>query len=137
MSLPSSLVTQHFSWGEFGSRDGEPVPSELRANVRGLCMELEVLRSALRRPIRVLSGYRSPARNAAVKGAERSQHLLAKAADIRVAGLGPDDVHAEIERLIREGQLSLGGVGLYLPREGRPLGWVHVDTRNGRARWRG
>ena len=43
---------------------------------------LDPLRDAYGKPIRVDSGYRSPALNAAVKGSKTSQHLKGQAADI-------------------------------------------------------
>lgn len=43
---------------------------------------LDPLRDAYGKPIRVNSGYRSPALNAAVKGSKTSQHVKGQAADI-------------------------------------------------------
>ena len=43
---------------------------------------LDPLRDAYGKPIRVNSGYRSPALNAAVKGSKTSQHMKGQAADI-------------------------------------------------------
>lgn len=47
---------------------------------------LEPLRAAYGAPIRVSSGYRCPALNAAVKGASESVHMLGYAADLQVSG---------------------------------------------------
>jgi uncharacterized protein YcbK (DUF882 family) len=42
------------------------------------------------KPIKITSGYRSPAYNATVKGAAKnSQHMYGKAADIFIQGLTP------------------------------------------------
>lgn len=43
---------------------------------------LDPLRDAYGKPIRVNSGYRSPALNTAVKGSKTSQHVKGQAADI-------------------------------------------------------
>ena len=43
---------------------------------------LDPLRDAYGKPIRVNSGYRSPALNAAVNGSKTSQHMKGQAADI-------------------------------------------------------
>ena len=43
---------------------------------------LDPLRDAYGKPIRVNSGYRSPALNTAVKGSKTSQHMKGQAADI-------------------------------------------------------
>lgn len=45
-------------------------------------MVLDPLRDAYGKPIRVNSGYRSPALNKAVKGSKTSQHVKGQAADI-------------------------------------------------------
>lgn len=73
----------------------------------------------------LISGYRSPATNAALKAAggehsgvaSKSQHMLGKATDIHMPGV-------PLDRL-RSAAMSLkgGGVGFY-PRDG----FVHVDT---------
>jgi uncharacterized protein YcbK (DUF882 family) len=123
-----SRVTKHFGWHEFASR-GEDVPPQYRANVVTLCDELEVLRAILgRRPITVICGWRSKTHNDAVDGAKRSQHLVAKAADIRVKGLTPTQVYDAILRMIEAGQLHDGGVGVYDT-------FVHYDTGRGGRRW--
>jgi uncharacterized protein YcbK (DUF882 family) len=77
-------------------------------------------------PFQIISGYRSPATNAALR--ERSQgvasgslHMSGKAIDIRVAGVGLATLRdAAIA-------LQLGGVGYY-----PGSNFVHVDT--GRVR---
>ena len=79
--------------------------------------------------IGLISGYRSPATNAALKSAggahsgvaSKSQHMLGKATDIMVPGVSLDRLHGAA--------LALGGGGVgYYPRDG----FVHVDT--GRVR---
>jgi uncharacterized protein YcbK (DUF882 family) len=73
-------------------------------------------------PFEVISGYRSPATNAMLRGhssgvAEHSQHLLGKAIDVRLRGLPTTDLH-------RIGlSLARGGVGYY-----RDSDFVHLDT---------
>jgi uncharacterized protein YcbK (DUF882 family) len=138
------MVTAHFALSEFGCRDGSPVPRELIANVQLLAEQLEALRLALGKPIRILSGYRSPAHNAKVKGKPKSRHLTAEAADIRVKGLAPEVVYQWIEKLIHQGAMRDGGLGVYPARKRRLFpprrareGFVHYDTRGKRARWRG
>ena len=66
-------------------------------------------------------------------GSKRSQHLLGRAADIRVQGVSVEDVAAYAESLMPD----WGGVGRYPVKAGRATGWVHVDTRADKARWRG
>jgi uncharacterized protein YcbK (DUF882 family) len=82
-----------------------------------------------RSKIDLISGYRSPDTNAALRArggthtgvATKSQHMLGKATDIMIPGVS-------LERL-RGAALALGGGGVgYYPRDG----FVHVDT--GRVR---
>lgn len=85
---------------------------------------LHELRGTLRtkKPFQIISGYRSPATNAMLRShsrgvAKHSQHLLGKAVDLRVEGIGLNDV--------RRAAISLrgGGVGYY-PKSN----FVHVDV---------
>jgi uncharacterized protein YcbK (DUF882 family) len=79
-----------------------------------------------RRPFQILSGYRSPATNAMLhrhseQVASRSQHLLGRALDINVEGVGLAHLHKAAL------SLKAGGVGYYPDN-----GFVHVDV--GRVR---
>lgn len=98
-----------------------------------LTVVLQCIREHFGKPVTITSGYRTPAHNAAVGGAKSSQHLLGRAADIRVAGVSVEDVAAYTESLMPD----WGGVGRYPVKAGRATGWVHVDTRADKARWRG
>ena len=79
--------------------------------------------------IDLISGYRSPQTNAALRErggehtgvATKSQHMLGKATDIRMPGIALEQLH--LAALSMQG----GGVGYY-PKDG----FVHVDT--GRVR---
>lgn len=98
-----------------------------------LTVVLQCIREHFGKPVTITSGYRTPAHNAAVGGAKSSQHLLGRAADIRVQGVSVEDVAAYAESLMPD----WGGVGRYPVKAGRVAGWVHVDTRADKARWRG
>lgn len=64
--------------------DNTPTEAE-EENLQALCkMVLEPLRLRFGRII-IVSGYRSPALNKAIRGKQNSQHLLGEAADIHVA----------------------------------------------------
>ena len=116
-------LTENFSLWEFKCRDGTEVPEELRDNVQELAENLQVLREYIQKPITVISGYRSPEY-------KRSQHMLAKAGDLIVKGMTPDEVKEAIVHLIKEGKMKKGGVGLYTY-------FTHYDVRGFNRRWYG
>ena len=98
-----------------------------------LTVVLQCIREHFGKAVTITSGYRTPAHNAAVGGAKSSQHLLGRAADFRVQGVSVEEVAAYAESLMPD----WGGVGRYPVKAGRTTGWVHVDTRADKARWRG
>ena len=126
----SDKITPNFALYEFRCKDGTDVPEDLMDNVTLLCENLQVLRDHIGKPIRVISGYRSPKYNRRIGGARRSQHMLAKAADIKVSGMTPAEVKSVIVQLIKEGKMKSGGVGLYTT-------FTHYDVRGRNARWHG
>jgi len=126
----SNTLTKNFSFSEFNSKDGAPMPEDVKKNIRLLANELEKIRAAFKSPIKINSGYRSPAHNKAVGGVDNSYHLKGMAADFNVKGRTPRQVVAIIEEMINRGELKQGGVGLY-------NGWIHYDIRGTKARWNG
>jgi uncharacterized protein YcbK (DUF882 family) len=73
-------------------------------------------------PFQVISGYRSPQTNAALRGrssgvAEHSLHMQGRAIDVRLGGFSTTRLH-ELAR-----QMARGGVGFY-PRSD----FVHLDS---------
>jgi len=126
----SKKITKNFNLNEFKCRDGTYVPEELIENVTLLCENLQALRDKLKKPIRVISGYRSPKYNRRIGGARRSQHMTAKAADIKVPGMTPAEVKNVIVDLIKDGKMMKGGIGLYRT-------FTHYDVRGRNARWYG
>lgn len=104
-------LSLHFSRREFDSHDGaraEPDPRLIEA--------LERLRAMVGRPLRIVSGYRSPAHNKAVGGKRRSQHLFNRAADI-------PEGYATVSQAVAAGFTGIGSKGPWA---------VHVDVRPGR-----
>lgn len=121
-------LTPNFSKSEFDCRDGSEMPSDVLDNVKELAKNLQVIRDEIGKSIHVNSGYRSPSYNKKIGGATRSQHLLGNAADLRVNGMKPSELHKVILRLIKGKKISEGGVGLYRT-------FVHYDIRGRKARW--
>lgn len=123
-------LSKNFKKSEFKCKDGTSVPDELMDNLRELVENLQIIRDYIGKPIRVISGYRSPKYNRRIGGARKSQHMTAKAADLRVSGMSPRELREVIITLIKEGKIKKGGVGLY-------TSFVHYDVRGRNARWKG
>lgn len=121
-------LTVNFSLEEFACHDGTPVPPELIQTVKKLAENLEIIRKEVGKPLKILSGYRTPAWNKRVEGAKSSNHMLGRAADITVEGIPPKAIADTIERLIKEGKLPPSGLGRY-------TGFTHYDIRGKNARW--
>lgn len=113
-------LSNNFSLKEFASADGKEPSAEVLRNLTELAKNLEVLRTHLKTPITVTSGYRSKEHNAKIGGALKSFHVLGMAADIQVKGMKPEQVAKAIELLIKDGKMQEGGVGIYRT-------WVHYD----------
>jgi uncharacterized protein YcbK (DUF882 family) len=124
-------MTKNFTKEEFdcncdcGSCD---MPINVYHNIVKVANQLQVLRDELKKPIHINSAYRSEEYNEKVGGVKTSQHIMGKAADISVKGFSPLEVYKTIERLIENGDMLQGGLGLY-------DSFVHYDIRGERARW--
>ena len=121
-------LTKNFTQREFKSRDGAPMPDDVLTNIKELASNLQVLRDFLGEPIRINSAYRSPEHNKAIGGVKNSQHILGRAADIKVKDIETKDLYLIIESLIVDGKMKQGGLGLYDT-------FVHYDIRGSKARW--
>ena len=129
---PAGVTSFKYAEMEYYDR----IPVNLIPQADKVLKNLQVLRDACGKPITIMSGYRSPERNESVGGAKKSQHMEGNACDIKVKGMKPEDVASLVEKLIKEGKMAEGGLGVY-PRATAEEGWVHYDTRGFRARWNG
>ena len=127
-----TLLSRSFRAKEFACKDGtDPlfVDSEL-------VQVLQAIRDHFGAPVVITSGYRTAAHNAAVGGSKSSQHLLGRAADFWVEGVPVATVADYAEKLLP----GRGGIGRY-PKDAahpsRKTGWVHIDTRTNKSRWKG
>jgi uncharacterized protein YcbK (DUF882 family) len=131
----SGLKVKHFTAGEFTSyfrrtRGGvrnSPPPVTLRPNIVPTIRIVDDLRRHFKKPIVLLSSYRSPAYNRAVGGAPKSIHMEFRALDIAVAGVAPSEVFKVLRSWRAAGKFK-GGLGLYET-------FVHIDTRGYDATW--
>lgn len=124
-----AFLSKNFRVREFACRDrSDPVFIE-----EELVALLQAIRDYFEQPVRLSSGYRTPAYNSTLKNAARySQHLYGKAADIQVDNTSVEAVAAYAEELMP----THGGIGRY-PTNTHRKGWVHIDTRPSRSRWVG
>jgi len=121
-------LSKNFYLSEFKSKDGSVADQNVINNLIILAEQLEVLRAHLGSPITITSGYRSRNHNLRIGGASNSTHVKGMAADIKIPNYTPSQVYSAIEKLIKEGKMIEGGIGLYKT-------WVHYDIRGTRSRW--
>ena len=119
-------ATKNFNMSEMEFHD--KVPENLLDNAKEVLTNIQILRDALGAPMTIMSGYRSPERNAAVGGAKKSQHMEGNAVDLQCKTKTPLEMYLIVEKLIKEGKMKQGGLGIY-------DSWIHYDTRGTRSRW--
>lgn len=128
----AARLSPAFRVREFRCRDG----TDTILIDEGLVVLLQCIREHFGKPVHITSGYRTAEHNAAVGGSKSSQHLLGRAADFYVEGVPVATVAAYAETLLS----GCGGIGRY-PKDAkhpkRMTGWVHIDTRTNKSRWKG
>jgi len=111
MNLSPHFTLEELTVSETAARRGldNTPPDDALFNLRRLALFLEDVRTAIGKPIRINSAYRSPEVNGSVGGKTTSQHCLGCAADIRVPGMTPNEVVKKLkdsklqyDQLIRE-----------------------------------
>jgi uncharacterized protein YcbK (DUF882 family) len=85
---------------------------------------LDMIRSHYNARVTINSACRCPEHNKSVGGAENSQHLFARAADIVVDGVDPKDVQDYIDTKWPN-QYGMGRYNTF----------THIDSRSTKARW--
>lgn len=131
-------LSPHFSLVEFtrsatAEREGianRPSLQQIEA-LGNWCENIgEPVRAHFGKPVRITSGYRSPALCVAVGSTKKSQHARGEAADFEIAGVSNYEVACWIRDTLRFDQLILEN---YV--RGQPnSGWVHCSYRADSAR---
>lgn len=117
----------HISKDFLESEFADPSTGEAKVTPE-LVTAMQELRDRVGKPIKILSGYRSPAHNASVGGQQDSKHLLGLAADFTVPGM---DLLLLLSHVINVQAFHDSGIGFY-PQNN----FIHADVGRGKpARW--
>lgn len=131
--LEPRKIPAYFRLSAFVCRDGTKLPKRYRRNAWRLWKVIRRIQKELGYPEGVIrSSWRHKRYNKQAGGGSKSQHLTCKAADLSFKGRSPKKVYEVAKRLQREGEIEPGGLGLYVRG-----GFVHVDIRGRKARWKG
>ncbi len=115
--LPDALTAINNLLRDHRTGEIKPIDPNLLDQLHAVAGQLDV-----REPFHIVSGYRSPRTNEMLRRgghriAKKSYHLKGRAVDVRLPGVGHDD----LRRVARD--LHGGGVGYY-----PDSGFVHLDT---------
>lgn len=124
-------LTEHFYWFEFlrTSHGANVIPRGARdvyfARAKALAEVLEIVRAHFGgKPVKVNSGFRSVAVNAAVRGAKYSLHMLGLAVDFEIPGVSNEEIWRWI---VEESGIAFSQCFLEFHHVGNPSsGWVHL-----------
>lgn len=123
--LKKIKLSENFSLAEFVKTstgiDNIPTPEAIE-NLKALVTNvLQPLRTYINKPIRITSGYRSPAVNAAVGGSSTtSQHMKGQAADLQIDGM----TNQQIIDTVRKLKLPYDQI---IDEQLRGSKWIHVS----------
>jgi hypothetical protein len=136
---PDMQLSPHFKLNEFTKSDtairkridNTPGPAHAK-NLKLVCEKiLEPVRNHFGKPVRINSGYRGPALNAAVGGSSKSQHCNGQAVDFEIDGLPNPELAKWVSQNCEFDQIILE---FYDPKEGPNSGWVHASYAEGANR---
>jgi len=113
-------LTEHFKLSEFACKDG----SKIVFVGYDLLMILEDIRQHFNKPVIINSGYRTLKYNAKIGGVSNSKHCLGIASDIKITGITSKEIYNYLDSTYN----NKYGIGLYNT-------FVHIDTRDKKARW--
>ena len=118
-------LSKNFREEEFVCKCGQcsSVPLHLQENLILLCQQLEKIR-LYTGPIIINSGIRCITHNKKIGGVKNSQHILGKAADIRVKNMHIVDLYNKIQELRKQEVIKIGYIQLYQEKK-----FIHIDVR--------
>jgi hypothetical protein len=123
---PYMVLYPHFKTR--GRRKNSLPPRYMWRNIATTLRVIDALSSRMRAtPKELVSIYRSPTYNRAVRGRSQSQHLHNRAVDIQFNGVSAYTVSSVVRKMRSEGAFK-GGVGRY-------SSFTHIDTRGHNADW--
>ncbi len=123
---PQMVLAPHFKTR--GSTRNSLPPRYMWSRIAKPLRVIDSLSSRMNASVReLLSIYRSPSYNRAVRGRSLSQHMENRAIDVKFHNASPSTVAAHARRMRREGHFK-GGVGRY-------SSFTHIDTRGHNADW--
>lgn len=103
-------------------------PKHLWKKMKPTLKTIDKMADEMGSPVKsIISAYRSPRYNRAVRGKSKSLHMENQAVDVVFRNVSPYHV-ASVARHLRDKRKFKGGVGCY-------RGFVHVDTRGYNADW--
>lgn len=117
--IENTKLSENFTAFEFKCKDGS---REIKIDSR-LIQKLQKLRNLLKRPIKIISGYRTESYNNLINGAKNSYHCKGMAADISVSGL------ENYKLALYAANVGFTGIGIYND-------YVHVDVRDDYYYWK-
>jgi putative chitinase len=131
---PDMQLSEHFNLKEFTKSETairkriDNTPNAAHAeNLKNVCEKiLEPVRKHFGKPVRINSGYRGPALNAAVGGSSKSQHCNGEAVDFEIDGLPNPELAKWVAENCEFDQIILE---FYDPKEGPNSGWVHASIK--------
>jgi hypothetical protein len=115
------LGNSHFASGKAKGKNTIP-PKALRERLVPVLHAADEIRQRLGVGVVILSAYRSPAYNRAIRGAEFSRHVECDALDLAAPKVRITRLRAVAKELRKAGWFT-GGLGLKYPE------FVHIDNR--------